>query len=143
VVASESRGIVERWFSDLFGRGDLSVVNDLAADDLVVYDAKGMVVAASREQFVSWLRWYLATFTDGEWRIHDVISENDKLAVRYSGETIYRGGLLDIPTRNQRVTEMGMLIFRIEENKVRELWTALCDLEVVVSLGAKIVSSET
>jgi predicted ester cyclase len=55
---------------------------------------------------------------------------------RYSGTTTYRGGLLDIPSKNQRVVETGILIFRIEDGKVKEIWSEMSDLQVVQQLGA-------
>jgi predicted ester cyclase len=86
--------------------------------------------------FRTWLGWYLAAFTEGVWTLHDLVGEGEKVVVRYSGQTTYRGGLLDIPATNQRVTEMGVLIFRMVEGRVQELWSALCDLDLVLALGA-------
>lgn len=78
----------------------------------------------------------LASFTDAEWTIHDIIEEGDKVVARYSGRTTYKGGLLDIPARDQRVVESGILIFRISNGKVQELWSEMSDLQVVQQLGA-------
>ncbi len=49
-----------------------------------------------------------------------ILDIGDNIVVRYSGQTTYQGGLLDIPSKKQRVTEMGMLIFRIHEGKIYE-----------------------
>ncbi len=49
--------IVERWFEDLFTRGDLSTVDDLLAWDVMLYgqgDAEGY---QGNERFKDWLRW--------------------------------------------------------------------------------------
>ena len=78
---SESARIVERWFEDIFTRGDLSAVDDTVA--------------------------------------------------RYSGWTTYRGGLLDIPSEDQRILETGTLIYRIEDGKIKEIWSEMSDLQVV------------
>jgi predicted ester cyclase len=42
---------------------------------------------------------------------------------------------MNIPSRDQRVTEMGMLLFRFQDGKIAEMWSALCDLELVQELG--------
>jgi predicted ester cyclase len=55
---------------------------------------------------------------------------------RYSGWTTYRGGLLDIPSEDQRVRETGILIYRIEGDKVAAIWSEMSDLQVVMQLGA-------
>lgn len=134
--SQEDVALVERWFHDLFGRANIGALDDLAAPDFVSYFPDGRVAARDREAFRGWLGWYLASFTEGDWTIHDVIGDGEKVVVRYSGRTTYRGGLLDIPSAGQRVTEMGVLIFRIEGGRVHEVWSALCDLDLVLALGA-------
>ena len=128
--------IVESWFDDLFTLGDLSAVDDLVAQDVTLHgqgDAGGF---QSSEHFKDWLRWYSTSFTDREWTIHDTIEEGDKVVARYSGWVTYRGGLLDIPSNDQRILETGILIFRISEGMVQELWSEMSDLQVVMRLGA-------
>ncbi len=60
----------------------------------------------------------------------------DKAVVRYSGSSKYLGGLLGIPPTDRRVVETGILIFGIEGGKVKELWSEMSDLQVVMQLGA-------
>ena len=55
---------------------------------------------------------------------------------RYSGWATYRGGLLDIPSGDQRVRETGILIYRIEGGKVAAIWSEMSDLQVMMQLGA-------
>jgi hypothetical protein len=37
------------------------------------------------------------------------------------------------------VREVGVLIFRIADGQVQELWSAISDLDLISSLGGKIV----
>ncbi|BAS26760.1 ester cyclase [Limnochorda pilosa] len=94
---------------------------------------------ANPAAFKEWLRWYCQAFTDQVWTIHEILSVGEKAVVRYSGQSTYRGGLLGLPASSKPVRETGMLIFRIAGGKVRELWTALSDLELVFELGGKVV----
>lgn len=139
VPNSDHEQIVERWYEDLFTRGDLSAVDELVAPDFVAYGAGSdgrTIETRGPSAFREWLRWYLSAFTDREWTVHDVISEGDKVVARYSGWATYRGGLLGIPPTNRRVMESGILIYRIESSKVKELWSEMSDLQVVMQLGA-------
>ena len=134
---SESTRIVERWYEDIFTRGDLSAVDDIVAADFVAHGQGDHPGTHGVEAFKDWLRWYRASFTDPEWTVHDIISEGDKIVARYSGWTTYRGGLLDIPSKDhQRVLETGILIYRIEDGRIKEIWSEMSDLQVVQQLGA-------
>jgi predicted ester cyclase len=74
--------------------------------------------------------------TEREWTVHDVISEGEKGVARNSGWVTYRGGLLGIPSESQRVLETGILILRIRDGLVQELWSEMSDLQLVMQLGA-------
>ena len=131
--------IVQRWFEDLFTRGDLSAVEELVTADFVAYSTGGdgrTIETRGPGAFREWLRWYLSAFKDREWTVHDTIFEGDKVVARYSGWATYRGGLLDIPSGDQRVRETGILIYRIEGGKVAAIWSEMSDLQVMMQLGA-------
>jgi predicted ester cyclase len=132
----DSAHIVRIWFEDIFTRGDLSAVDDIVAADFVAHEPGDHPGSHGVEAFKDWLRWYRTSFTDPEWTVNDVIAAGDKIVVRYSGNTMYRGGLLDIPSKGQRVLETGVLIYRIEDGKVKEIWSEMSDLQIVQQLGA-------
>jgi predicted ester cyclase len=139
IPTRQHQQIVERWFEDLFTRADLSAVDELVSADFVAYGTGGdgqSIQTRGPDAFREWLRWYISSFTDREWTVHDVISEGDKVVARYSGWATYRGGLLEIPSAGQRVRESGILIYRIEGGKVAAIWSEMSDLQVVMQLGA-------
>lgn len=133
---AEHESVVGGWFDDLFTRGDLDAVDDLVAPNIVVHGQGGAEDSHGREAFRGWLRWYTSAFTEREWTVHDVISEGEKAVARYSGWATYRGGLLGIPSEDQRVMETGILILRIKDGLVQELWSEMSDLQLVMQLGA-------
>lgn len=75
-------------------------------------------------------------FTEREWAVHEVISEGEKAVARYSGWATYRGGLLGIPSEDQRVLETEILILQLRDGIVREVWSEMSDLQLVMQLGA-------
>lgn len=133
---AEHEKVVGHWFDDLFTRGDLEAVNSLVSPDFVAHGQGGMEDTHGRENFSEWLRWYTSAFTEREWVVHDVISEGEKAVARYSGWATYRGGLLGIPSEGQRVLETGILILRVRDGLVREIWSEMSDLQLVMQLGA-------
>ncbi|CAA9537563.1 MAG: hypothetical protein AVDCRST_MAG05-5039 [uncultured Rubrobacteraceae bacterium] len=133
---AEHESIVGRWFDDLFTWGDLDAVDDLVAPGLVAHGQGGSEAVHGREAFREWLRWYTSAFTEREWVVHDIISEGEKVVARNSGWATYRGGLLGIPSEGQRVLETGVLILRVEDGLVQEVWSEMSDLQLVTQLGA-------
>ncbi|CAA9423024.1 MAG: hypothetical protein AVDCRST_MAG22-2714 [uncultured Rubrobacteraceae bacterium] len=133
---AEHVDVVRRWFDDLFTRGDLDAVDGLLAPDFVAHGQGGMEDTHGVEDFRGWLRWYTSAFTQREWTVHDVLSEGEKVVARYSGWATYRGGLLGIPSEGQRVLETGILILRIKDGLVGEVWSEMSDLQLVMRLGA-------
>jgi steroid delta-isomerase-like uncharacterized protein len=135
-VSTAGARLVESWFADVFTRGDPGAIDALLAEDFVAHGQGNHPGARGVGAFKEWLAWYRSSFTDPEWTVHDVIEAGDEVAARYSGWTTYRGGLLGIPSRGQRVLESGILVFRVEGGKVKELWSEMSDLQVVMQLGA-------
>ena len=117
-------------------RGDLDAVDDLVAPDFVAHGQGGMDDARGRETFREWLRWFTSAFVNREWTVHDILSEGDRTVARCSGRATYKGGLLDIPSEDQRVLETSILILRIENGLVKEIWSEMSDLQLVMQLGA-------
>ena len=114
-------------------------MDELVSADFVAFGTGGdgrTIETLGPAAFKEWLGWYLSAFSDREWTVHEVISEGRKVVARYSGWATYRGGLLDIPSENQRVRETGILIYRIGGGKVEAIWSEMSDLQVVMQLGA-------
>lgn len=135
-AAAEGKRTVERWFGDVFTRGDLAAVDEICAGDLVVHAPGEDPAVHGVENFKDWLRWYRTAFTDAEWTVHDIIVGGEKVVARASGRVTYRGGLLGIPSADQRITESGITIFRIGGGRIREIRPEMSDLQVVMQLGA-------
>jgi hypothetical protein len=128
----EHQRIVQRWFYEFFAAAQLDLLDELVAPGLVVRDPGDRTGTVDRAGFRAWLEWYRASFTDQRWTIHEAV-------VRYSGQTTYRGGFFDLPARSEPVREVGVLIFRIADGRVQELWSGISDLDLIFSLGGKVV----
>lgn len=131
-----NRRIVVRWFSDIFTHGDDDAIDELVHEDFIAHGPGGSPDSHGREAFRTWLKWYLSSFSDPDWTVHDVLLDGDKAAARHSGWTTYWGSLMDIPSSDQRVLETGIMIFRFVDGQVKEIWSEMSDLQLMVSLGA-------
>ena len=131
--------IAAAWF-DMCRTGDVTRFADLATDD---YVAHGPGAMGDRSTFLDWLRWYPVAFADQHPIIEDVICSGDRLVVRYTVTSTYRGGYLDLPAEGQQVIETGIIIFRMVDGRVAESWFESNDLEVAQQIGGCVTQAAT
>ena len=133
-----TREIAETWF-EMCRTGDETRLFELTTDG---YMAHGPGGSGDRATFAEWLRWYPTAFADQRPVLEDLIAAGDRIVVRYTVRSTYRGGYLDLPARGQAVRETGIMIFRLAGGKVAETWFEGNDLEVAQQLGGQVVAED-
>jgi len=129
-----ARELVREWF-EMCRTGEEARLDELATDMFVAHGPGG---TADRAGFLVWLRWYPRAFTDRHTAVEDVVESGDRVVVRYTTRSTYRGGFLDLPAHDQPVRETGIIILRVDGDRVAETWFAANDLEVAQQLGGRI-----
>jgi predicted ester cyclase len=120
-----SVNLVLRYWNEVWNDGNLELLNDLFAPDLV----------AGRHFFIS--RTHQA-FSDGLVTIDDVIARGDKVVVHYSWQAIHIGiwdlELAGIPMHvaptGKSVWDRGIGIFQITDGKISSAWSEWTKLEL-------------
>lgn len=74
-----------------------------------------------------WGGWHLT--------IEEMIAEDDRVMVRWTSHGIHQGESYGLPPTGKRVTNSGINIFRIEENKIAEVWDIFDRLWIWQQLG--------
>jgi steroid delta-isomerase-like uncharacterized protein len=126
--------LVLDWF-EMCRTGDEARFGELAAETFASHGPGG---STDRAGFVAWLRWYLTAFADQRTVVEDVVESGDRVVVRFTTHSTYRGGFLDLPARDQHVRETGIIIFRVAGGRVAETWYVGNDLEVAQQLGGRV-----
>jgi predicted ester cyclase len=54
--------------------------------------------------------------------IEDMVAEGDKVAARFPASGIHKGVFMGLPPTGKPITMTGIEIFRIENDKIAELW---------------------
>ena len=75
-------------------------------------------------------------FPDLRFTIDDQIAEGDKVCVRYRVQATHTEPFQGIPATGKRIAYSGILIYRVEGNKVAEQWTEFDLLGFLRQLGA-------
>lgn len=104
----ENKAIARR-FGSLWGSDwSESIIDELAASDLLVSYPLMPQPARGPEEFKQTLRMVHSAFPDLEVAIDDLVAENDLVAVRWKCWGTHKGDMMGIPASNKSVEWTGM-----------------------------------
>jgi steroid delta-isomerase-like uncharacterized protein len=115
-----NKKIVRRFFDVGPSEGDLSAANKLLAPNFTLHvplpcspGIQGIndVISACR-----------AAFEGLNVTIEDMVAEGDRVAARFTARGIHKGVFMGLPATGKPITMTGIEIFRIENDKIAELW---------------------
>ncbi len=75
-------------------------------------------------------------FPDQRWMIDDLIAEGDYVVARTTFRGTHKGPLQNIQASNRPVNLPMVLIFRLSNGKISELWAEYDQLNLMVQIGA-------
>lgn len=132
--AEENRTVIRRAYEELWNGRDVSVVDELVAEDFLNYAAPPDK-QRGRQGLKDVVRMFEAAFPDFRYEVKDVVAEGEKLAVRDVFAGTHRGDFMGIPATGNRVTMEAIHIYRFEEGRLAEHWVARDDLGMMRQLG--------
>jgi steroid delta-isomerase-like uncharacterized protein len=127
----QNRVLVRRRVEEIWHQGNHAAIDDLIAADLV---SNGQPIGrAGFRQFVNAVR---TAFPDLQFTIEDIVTEGDKVCVRYVGRGTQRGEFAGLPASGKAVEFTGIDIFRIVDGQFAEEWLMYDQLGLLQQLGA-------
>jgi steroid delta-isomerase-like uncharacterized protein len=132
-MSEQNKARIRRVIEEVYNRGDLSVVDEVAASDLVIHassqDIRGREGA---KQYVATLR---AAFPDLHFTIEDQIAEGDRVVTRWTARGTHRGEFQSVPATGRKIRLEGTDIDRMADGKVVECWAHVDELGLMQQLG--------
>jgi steroid delta-isomerase-like uncharacterized protein len=119
-MTTSNKEIAALWFSEYWGKGNASIVDELGADDIHFYypltgalDGKVAVKVCIQALF--------AAFPDIVFTpVGDFIAEGEWVAGRWKGEGTQTGEFAGIPATGRRVSFTGTTVYRVTGGKIAE-----------------------
>ena len=118
--AEENKAIVRRFEEEL-ARGNLDVIDELAAPDFVdrsLMPGQG----PTREDFKRSVAEDLDRRPSTSFTIEEQVAEGDTVVTKYRESFIDRGEVMGIPPTGEEITAGGVYIHRISGGKITEEW---------------------
>jgi steroid delta-isomerase-like uncharacterized protein len=133
-MSEENKARIRRVIEEVYNRGDLAVVDEVAASDLVIHAASQEIRGREgAKQYVAALR---AGFPNLRFTIEDQIAEGDRVVTRWTARGTHAGTFQNIPATGREIRLAGTDIDRIVDGKVVECWAYVDELGLMQQLGA-------
>jgi steroid delta-isomerase-like uncharacterized protein len=131
----QNKATARRWSEELWGRGNVTVADEIIAADYVRHDPGDPFPArgpADVKRIVTMLRKMLP---DLEIRVESIIAEGDLVVSRYSTTATDTVGYMGMPATGKTIHASAMQMFRFANGKIVESWAVRDDLGVLRQLG--------
>ena len=132
--AEENREIVQRFWG--VWEGDLGLVDELVGADYVNHSPGMPGQPDGPEGIKAIVKMFRAGMPDLGFVIEDVITEGDKVVMRYRIEGTHEGELFGVPPTGRRVSIESVTVERVSGGKIREHWRVTDTLDMMQQLGA-------
>jgi predicted ester cyclase len=135
----ENKAMARRFIEEGWNQGKLAVFDELCNPDYIYHDPVSEVYTL--EDYKQLVTEGRRVYSDFHLTIEDLISEGDKVVLRYTGSGINTGDFVTpampvpIPATGKQVTVSGMSITRIAEGKAIETWNQADNLGALQQLG--------
>ena len=133
-MSEQNKAHIRRVIEEVYNRGHLGVVDEVAASDLVIHagpqDIRGREGA---KQYVAALR---AGFPHLRFTVEDQIAEGDMVVTRWTARGTHSGEFQGVPATGREIRLAGTDIDRIVGGKVAECWAHVDELGLMRQLGA-------
>jgi predicted ester cyclase len=119
-MVSENESVARRFFEELWNGGELGVADELIAAEHV-HHVGGQVLSGPEgvEGAVTWLR---TAFPDLRFEIDDLVSDGDRVALRWTASGTHLGPFDDLQPTGRNVEWKGADWLRLRGGQIIEVW---------------------
>jgi steroid delta-isomerase-like uncharacterized protein len=133
--SESNKSVMRRYFEEAWNKGHLELLDELVAANYVNHNPFLPDLPPGPEGLKPIFIGFRAAFSDLNYTIEDLISEEDKVVTRWTMRGTHTGELMGIPPTGKQVTVGGMQVERIAEGKIVEHWRTSDDLGLLQQLG--------
>ena len=134
--AEENKGLVERYWAEVWTAGGEAAVADiLAPDEIHHWGVGGDTVG--HEPFIERLTTFLTAFPDLAFEVDLLVAEDDLVVSSWTATGTQEGEWMGIPATGTAVEYTGVNFFRIACGQIVESWGEADHLSLLRQLGGE------
>ena len=134
-MANEQNEQVAKRGFEAFNTGDMSIVDEMTADNAVNHDPAQPEEARGPEGFKQVIQMYRGAFPDLHIEVEACFSDGDLVCTRWTSSGTNDGELMGMPATGKHTTITGMTIDKIQDGKVVESWNQWDNAGLMQQLG--------
>ncbi|UCF13728.1 MAG: ester cyclase [Thermoplasmatales archaeon] len=131
----ENKANMRRFYEEVWGKGNLDVADELAAENFVDHNLVDPNLPPGIEGFKQIVPMFRTAFPDMQFTIEDLIAKDDKVVSRLTVRATHKGEFMGIPPTGKQATITGIDIFRIVDGKIVERWGEVDMFRLMQELG--------
>lgn len=124
-----NKEIIRNLYENILNNRKMELLNDVVAPDAGIGDVKGVAGFSNTVMSV------IAGFPDIKWTIDDMVSEGDKVIVRWHWSATNTAPFRGFPASNKKVTDNAIVIYQLKDGKVTNAWLQGDRLGVLMQIG--------
>ncbi len=138
-----NKALVQRFYEEAWGRGDLDVADELFADDYERHDFRAGDPTPGPEGQKEIARAFRAAFPDLSFEIDFILADGDFVAGRWTAAGTHLASWAGVEPTGKPMRFSAINVFRFSDGKVVELWNHRDDLGLMQQLGAPVYAGAT
>jgi steroid delta-isomerase-like uncharacterized protein len=135
-MSTENNKAIARRFAQIWGKGSLNIVDELAAPNISVSYPLLPETVHGPEAFKQVLMMVHSGLPDADVSVEEEIAEGDKVVVRWTMRGTHMSELMGIPPTGKQATWTGITIYRLADGKIVEEKGEEDSLGLMQQLGA-------
>jgi steroid delta-isomerase-like uncharacterized protein len=131
-ATEKNKALARRVFAEILNKGKYEVFEEIYARGFVKHVEKRDYTLAQEIEAAKAMR---AQSSDLVMTIDQMIAEDDKVAILYTGRGTNTGPYRGMPPTGKKVVVSGATIYRFSNGKIAEEWTVYNEMEILRQLG--------
>ena len=130
---------MHRWFDEVWNNKNEAAIDEMLADNVIGYglsDPEGGDIITGPESFKRLHRAFVAAYPDIRVTVEDTVVEGDKIAARCRVSGTHQGEGVGVTPTGSPVEFTGMVIIRVENDKIVESWNQFDFMQMYTQIGA-------
>lgn len=136
-MSSETnKDIARRYLEEVYGKGDLDLVDELLDSGIQDHEDFGDQKPAGRTGIKELVKVFRTAFPDIRVSIEDMVAEGDKVFLRCSWEGTHKSEFAGIEPTGKHITFDSMDEIRFSDGVIQEHWGVTDTMGLLAQLGA-------